>query len=313
MVENCPNLSQGSQGPDHDTNRSEPFAVGDVTTVDVASSGLKVLNMRPPFFEYIRDLWRRRRYILAEAKAGTLRVDRDFRLGRLWLIFQPLCDAAIYIIMFGFLLKTSRGIENFIGFVTIGIVYFGFISRMMLLGSGLLRSQKNMIVSFKFPRAAVPLSKAISQSIECLPAAAVAICVGLIAQWNTRLHWSLLLVPLVYILIMVFGTGLLLITARITVFLPDVKPLLAMVTRFWLYGSGVFYSVEHFVSNEDVIALMESNPAFIYLSAVRDLALYGNVPSLGIWLQMVSWSFGILIFGIAFFWQAEENYVRALQ
>ncbi|WP_083303845.1 MULTISPECIES: ABC transporter permease [unclassified Corynebacterium] len=282
-------------------------------TVHIDAGNLKVLDTRPPLLRYLRQLWGRREYIWAESTAGTLRVDKDFKLGRLWLIFQPLCDAAIYIIMFGLLLKTSRGIDNFIGFVTIGIVYFGFINRLLLLGSGLLRTQKNMIVSFKFPRAAVPLSKALSQGIECIPAACVAILVGLIAQWDHPVHWTLLLVPIAYIGIILFSTGLLLITARITAFLPDLKPLLALISRFWLYGSGVFYSIDTFINHPVLVTIMKANPAFVYLSAVRDLALYGNIPSVSSWIQMAAWSFGTLIFGILFFWQAEERYVRALQ
>ncbi|MDK6565938.1 ABC transporter permease [Corynebacterium pyruviciproducens] len=299
--------------------RSEESYDGDASSgekkasVTVDSSALRVLDVRPPLGEYFRQLWGRRFYILAESQAGVLRVDKDFRLGRLWLILQPLTDAAIYIVIFGIFLQTAKGIENFVGFVTIGIVFFGFINRLLLLGSGLLRTQKNMIVSFKFPRAAVPISKALNQIVECIPPAIVAVAVALLFQWQEPLHLTILLLPLVYILIMLFGAGLMLITARVTAFLPDVKPLLSLFSRFWLYGSGIFYSIDRFSNHEQLTTIMKSNPAYIYIQSVRDLAMGGDLPDVGSWIAMFAWALGIFAVGIVFFWNAEERYVLALQ
>lgn len=308
-------LHKSNERPSPRRHREAVAAVDESNsyTVNVRAGGLNRINVRPSFTEYVSQLLLRRQYIWAEAAMGSLRVDRDYRLGRLWLVVQPLFDAALYIVMFGFILKTNRGVDNYIGYVALGMIFFGFISRLMTMGAGLLKTQKNTILSFKFPRASLPLARSINQVIENGPAAVVAIAIALLAQIHTPISPTILLVPLLYFLIMLFASGLMLITARLTAFLPDFKPVIALFTRFWMFGSGVFYSISTFVSHETLRSIMENNPAAIFLDAVRDTVMYGQVPTAVAWVQMLGWSFGVFFLGLFYFWQAEERYVRALQ
>lgn len=55
---------------------------------------------------------------------------------------------------------------------------------------------------------------------------------------------------------------------------------------------------------------MMANPAYKFLTAIRECVVYDSVPSWELWAQLAAWSVGLFIIGFIFFWQAEEKYVN---
>ena len=45
----------------------------------------------------------------------------EARLGQLWQVLTPLLNAAVYYLIFGIILDTSRGVPNFPAFLITGI------------------------------------------------------------------------------------------------------------------------------------------------------------------------------------------------
>lgn len=93
-------------------------------TYVVVRNGLRPLNPRPRFSEYLGQLWERRYFIVAEARSKALRSTRDYRLWKLWLVANPILDVAFYGFLFGVLFRTSRGIDNFVGYLFLGFFAF---------------------------------------------------------------------------------------------------------------------------------------------------------------------------------------------
>lgn len=282
----------------------------DDPAVIVDASKLRPLHSRPKFFSYLAGIWHRRHFIIADARGRSFQSQRDMVLGRLWLVLSPLLDAAMYGILFGLLLRTSRGIENFIGYLVIGIIFFGFIQGGLTTGSGMIRDSRSMISAFSFPRASIPIARITRQFLDNSLPALVALCVALAFQWGNPPGWEMLLVIPLYVLIHTFALGLTFIVARLTAFLPDLRSLVPVAGRAWFYVSGVFFSIERFATNPTIQDIMVANPAYQFLQAVRGVVLYQTVPMLETWLTLCAWSFGLLIIGLIFFWQAEERYIN---
>ena len=85
---------------------------------------------------------------------------------------------------------------------------------------------------------------------------------------------------------------------------------LGFFTRLWMYGSGVMYSIERFVSHPTVMAVVEINPLYCVLEISRDLLLYDTMPALRLWLTLGAWAVATPVLGFLFFWQGEEEYGR---
>ena len=80
---------------------------------------------RPPLGRYVRQLWERRHFIRAEARGRVIGSSRGMVLGLGWLVLRPLLDGAAYFLVFGLLLGTGSNIDNFVGFLLIGVFLIG--------------------------------------------------------------------------------------------------------------------------------------------------------------------------------------------
>lgn len=276
----------------------------------VNPEGLHPLATRPTLREYISQLWARRFFIVADARAKALRTTRDYRLWQLWLVLNPLFDVALYGFLFGMLLKTSRGIENFIGFLFIGIIFMSMMTGLMNSGISLMQSSRSMIRAFQFPRASIPFSTTLRSMIDNVLPAIVALIAAFLFQWGTGPSWTLIFVIPLFLLIHVFGCGLMMITARLTAQVPEAKTILGLFTRGLFFLSGVMFSVDRFAEHSVVHEIMTANPCYIFLTAVRDSSVYRTAPSLSTWGDLLAWSLGVFVLGFIFFWRAEDKYVR---
>lgn len=276
----------------------------------VSTEGLSELNPRPGLIEYIRQLWQRRYFVVAEARSKALRSTRNYRLWKMWLVVNPILDVAFYGFLFGILFRTSRGVENFLGYLIIGILFMQMMSGLLSSGSGLITKSKSMIRTFAFPRASLVFSQTLRSLLDNLLPASVALLLAFLAQWGKFPHWTVLLVIPLFILLHMFGCGLMFIAARLTAEVPDVKAIMGIITRAWFFLSGVMFTLDRFEHVPFARDVMSHNPAYVFLTAIRDASIYQTVPGLYTWLILCAWSFGTLIVGFLYFWGAEEKYVR---
>lgn len=277
--------------------------------IEVDDTDLRRLSARPGLGKYLAQLWQRRHFIWAEARNKAFSRGRDMYLGRAWIVLQPILDTAVYILVFGVVLNISKNIDYFIGYLVIGVIFFNFITRGLNSGAGLIQSSKGMISSFSFPKAALPISLTVKQLLDNVAPAIVGLLIAFLYHGLTP-SLAILTVPVFFLMIHLFSLGAMLIVARITAFVPDLKALVSTFTRGLFFVSGVFFDIHRFDSNETIQSIMLANPAYQFLTAVREATIYQTVPPLSRWLYLAAWTFGLLIIGLIFFWEAEERYAR---
>ena len=279
-------------------------------TFVVNTANLRSLQTRPSFVDYCRQLWGRRAFIWADARLKALRTTKDYRLWRTWLVLQPLLDVAFYAFLFGFILKTSRGIDNFVGFLILGVIFMRMIVGQMTQGIMLIRNSRGMIQTFAFPKASLAISQTLRSMLDNILPGLMAVLMALAAQQFSPMSWTIVLVVPLFVLLHVFGCGLMLITARLTAVIPDTRALISFFSQAWFFLSGVMFSIDRFVNHPTLHEAMTANPAYIFLTAIRSSVLYETPPSLATWAALIAWSVGTFSVGMIYFWQAEARYVR---
>lgn len=279
-----------------------------VETILIEDFNLRQLKSRAPFFQYLAQLWRQRHFIYAQARSTAFSTGRDRYLGGLWELLDPIFQVSVYAVIFGLVLNISRGMDNFIGFLVIGVIYFGFLSTGLGAGSGLIKNSRGLISSFNFPRAALVFSTTLKNLFNSIMSAVLAVIVAILFQLGEPIHWTAVLVIPLFLLIQVFGFGVTCFVARATAFVPDLQSLVNLVRRGLFFVSGVFFTISRFDTNPTLQVIVEANPLYQFLMAVRSCVLEGVIPPLSIWIYLSVWSFGLAITGILFFWQAEERY-----
>lgn len=282
------------------------------TTTEVVSAGtLTRVGARPSLPAYVRQLWKRRHFLWAESRAKVTSGTRENLLGTAWLVLKPVLDALTYFLIFGLLLKSSRGIDNFLGYLVIGVFLFSFTTRCVTGGARSVLAGRNLIRAFAFPRVSLPIAVVLREVINLVPVLGAMVAVLLVLPPVEVLTWRVALIPGVLALQILFATGLAMLLARWASALPDLNQLIGFATRLWLYGSAVFFSYDQFIDHPTALVLMEANPMFMVLDMVRDCLLYGQTPALQSWLWLGAWALGTFVVGFLVFWQGEESYGRA--
>ena len=275
--------------------------------------GLSISGQRPDVAEYVRRLWSRRAFIVTFARAKVTASYASATLGSLWTVITPLVNAGVYYLIFGVLLGTDHGIDNFIAYLCTGVFVFHFTQQVAMAGTRSIADNLNLVRALHFPRAALPLALTLVQLQQLL--AALAVLAGIVLVTGEPVSPSWLLVVPVVALQTVFGAGLAMILARLAARTTDLKQLMPFVLRTWLYGSGVFYSLDNVIGDAPgpLAAVLHWNPMVAFIDLTR-YALIGSLPDARmpghLWLSAGLWAVAIGAGGFLFFWQAEEEYGR---
>jgi len=272
---------------------------------------MSVVGLRPGLGQYLRQLWDRRDFIVTMARSGIASSNAQHRLGRVWLVLTPLLQGLVYALIFGLLLGTSRGIDNFIGYLVIGIFLFQYTARALTDGSKAVSGNRKLIQVLSFPRAALPLSVTLRSMLTFLPALAAMFVVVLVAPPQEVITWRWVLVLPIIALLSLFNLGLSFLAARLVASVSDISQVIPFALRIWFYTSGVFFAYDRFAGdNPTLLAVLEANPMHVYLTLARDAVLYGQDSPPAYWWQAVGWAVGLTLVGFLLFWRSEERYTR---
>jgi teichoic acid transport system permease protein len=266
-------------------------------------SGLQPLARRPSLAVYLRELWQRRDFTLALSAARLRAENSQDALGSLWQVLNPLLLAAVYFVVFGLILRTDRGIENFIAYLTIGVLVFTVCNRSAQAGATALVTSQNLTRALHFPHAVLPVAAVLVVTASLLPGLLVMAVTALATGEPVRPHWLLVLPALA--LQLGFNVGVALLLARLTARVHDLRRALPFFLRAWLYFSGVFYSIDRFVDSPGLRVVLEANPAYVFMTLVRWCFVESVDADATTWLLGVGWAVGAVLVGMLVFWAGE--------
>lgn len=284
----------------------------------VGANALEPMGVRPPLREYVRQLWRRRSFIRVLASSKAYARNQNNYLGQAWSILTPVLNAAVYVLIFGFILQVARaGIENTIAFIVVGTFMFRFFESSISAGSKSIRSNLNLVRSVHFPRAVLPVAGVLAELTVLGPALIVMCAIswasGLLPfEGDVPITWRwLLLVPAV-LLLWLFSTGCAFLVARWVAITPDLNNIIPFVMRFAMYGSGVIFSIDRFVGAYSWGWILEYQPVAVYLYLARSSILNEPAypPDATMWAFGAGWAVLFLVVGFLVFWRGEERYGR---
>jgi teichoic acid transport system permease protein len=278
-----------------------------------AKYGLSVSGARPGLAEYTRQLWGRRHFINEFAKARTAAQYTQARLGQLWQVMTPLLNAAVYYLIFGLLIGTSKGIDNFIAYLVTGIFIFTFTQNSVLSGVRAVSGNLGLIRALHFPRASMPVAFTLMQLQQLMMSMFVLVAIVLMTGEVPDGSW-ILMIPALFTQ-WIFNTGLAMIMARLGSKMTDLAQLMPFILRTWMYMSGVMYSIANLTAHAPhfVRILLDINPAAVYIDLMR-FALIDSVTSAQlpphVWASALGWAVLVGVGGYIYFWKAEESYGR---
>ena len=284
-----------------------------------AQAGLIQMGVRPPLGRYIKAVWARRSFIWNLSASRAYSRNQGSYLGQAWTVLRPVLDAAVFVIIFGFAVQGAMpGIDNRATFITVGTFTYALFSNSVTGGVGSVPANLALIRSHQFPRAVVPLSVAMTETVLFAPIIVammiVSMLTGLIPGMGAVYPtWSWLLLPVAAAVLAVFSAGVAMIFARLAARTPDVGNVVPFLLSLGRFASGVMFFLPNMIGNDSWFRpLFLQQPVAVFLDLFR--AVMGNEAAIpmtaSLWLKAIAWAVGLFTVGFLFFWRAEETYGR---
>jgi len=220
-------------------------------------------------------------------------VSRDFKnrykrsvLGVLWSMLNPLLTMCVQYLIFSNLFRWD--VENYAIYLLIGTVTFNFFSEATQSALTSVVGGASLITKVYIPTYVFPISKILSSCIN-LFFSTVALYLIILIQ-GIPFNLFHLLIPLLYVFLIMFCTGIGFVLSSVMVYFRDTQFLYGVLTTLWAYLTPLFYPVDIIPAN--FMGIYSLNPLYQYVSFFRTIVLDGAMPS----LVQFGFCFGYAIF-----------------
>jgi hypothetical protein len=176
--------------------------------------------------DYLRGVWRWRDFLVRIALAERRAQNQDSVLGQLWNLLNPLLLIAVYYLIFGVVLgvESRRGVDHYLPFLIVGIIAFDYTRSTAQAGGQTMLKHRRLLQSISFPRAVMPLSALVSETLSYLYAIPVMLLLASLAPGGPRPMATWLLLAPILVVQGCFNLGVMMIVARIACPVPRHHP-----------------------------------------------------------------------------------------
>jgi ABC-type polysaccharide/polyol phosphate export permease len=224
----------------------------------------------------LTDIWSRRRLTRYLVQAELQKTGADTLLGNIWWILDPLLQMGVYVVFVS--LVVGRTTPDYPLFVFCAILPWKWFSAAVNDAILSIVSRERIIKQVHFPKIVLPVASTMSGVVHFL-FGLVPLFALVALLYSDRLSWTLLLIPVVAVVQLVFTLAVGVLAAGVNVFYRDVGNVARHVLRLWFYLSPALYPVEsvHTVAagNSWISTVYWLNPFTILFESYRAV-IYGS-------------------------------------
>jgi lipopolysaccharide transport system permease protein len=244
-----------------------------VTTIDYARQFFDLPGL-------VRNLARHRELIRSMAwRDFTARYRGSFG-GLFWSLLQPLVMMAVYTVVFSLFLKVKFATDasplTFSVYLLCGLLPWQAFSEGLSASTSVIRANVNLVKRVVFPLEILPMNLALAAAVQQLIGFALLVP---LAWWMTgQLYWTLLFVPVILALQLLFAVGMNWMAASLAVYLPDLGQLISLLLTMWMFLTPIFYPED--VVPPQALIIFRLNPMARLVTLYRNAFMSGQLPSL---------------------------------
>jgi lipopolysaccharide transport system permease protein len=191
-----------------------------------------------------------------------------------WAIAQPLATMAVFTLVFSRLGKMPSDGAPYPLFAFVALVPWFFFSNSVTSGTMSLITYRNIVTKTYFPREIVPLAQVGSRLVDL--AAASSLFALLMIYYRVGVGPWAAMVPVFFLLLVLFTVGFTMLTSAGNVFYRDVSPVVQIALQLWLYLTPVAYPLS--VVPERFRPLFLLNPLTGVVEGLRAVLVFGREP-----------------------------------
>ena len=168
-------------------------------------------------------------------------------LGILWAFAIPMLSSAVYILVFGMLMRGALQGEQYAAIDFTTYYFLGFAPWLLFAdvvgrAPGLLRENRNLIRNMRFEHQLLPVVAFFSALVAHV--VLLLLCVVLIVIHGYSMSTHAYVLPVYFLLLFLFTVGIAFIVAAIAPFLPDLGQIIPILLNMYFFTCPVLYTPE---------------------------------------------------------------------
>jgi ABC-type polysaccharide/polyol phosphate export permease len=283
-----------------------------VATQSAVAPGPETRSWAATFLDDLREMLREqvhyRELLFALTRRDLLLRYRQTVMGFAWAVLMPVTTMLVFSVIFTRVASVKTGGIPYPVFSYTGLLPWNFLASSLRFSVGSLLANRTLITKVYFPREILPFSVILVSLVDF--AVAGAVLAALLAWYHVPLHSTVLFLPVVILVQIVFTAAMTLLFSLANLFFRDVKYLLEIVLTLWMFASPVVYPVERI--GGALGTFLALNPMAPILTAYRSILLHGELPSPGRFAYATIASLVLLVVSWVAFHRAEPRIAETL-
>jgi lipopolysaccharide transport system permease protein len=234
-------------------------------------------------------------------------------LGFLWALLNPLLMMIIFTIVFSVLMKGGMQIKHYPLFLLCGYLPWIFFNNSISESTTSITLNGSLINKVYFPREFLPISKILSSLVNFI--FAIVVLIPFLLIFGMHLDWTIIFLPVVILLQLLFAIGLGLFFSSLNVFFRDVGNLIEILMMTWMFLTPLWYPVQLVIANAPkYLYLYLLNPMASFVVLYRYLLFNHDLPKLVGYSSMIVLLSTIIVFfgGYFVFNKLEPEFAKEL-
>lgn len=244
------------------------------------------------------------RYLLYQLVKKDIKLKyRSSYLGVFWTLLEPLLTMMVLTLVFSTMYGGSS--RDFPVYILTGRLIYSFFSNSTKAALRSVRVNAGMIKKVYVPKYMYPCASIISGYVMFLISLIVLAVVAVARGVYPTVYLLQAVFPLVIILIMSIGAGLLL--ATLAVFFRDLEYLWGVALMLLMYACAIFYRVES-VANEANRWIFDYNPLYAVIENFRH-AVFGQAMNMTSLVYSLVFSVVLFFVGLFVFYKNQDRFI----
>lgn len=269
---------------------------GTATVFAASEQNPSIHTLRPPSLKRWFDEVVAYSELLANLVARDLRTKyRGSFFGIFWSLLNPLLLMLVYTLVFSLIVRVN--IHPYPVFLLAGLVPWNAFAQSLTSATTSVVENAGIVRKIYFPLQILPLSAVLSNAVNFVISLALLAVLSLV--FGLHVGVTIVLVPLLFILQLVFTYGLGAILAGAQVYFRDVQYFLTILVTAWFFVTPVVYSLD--LVPHKLRPFLILNPMAWDISSFQAVWFYGRWPSLTHLLAFAAVSVLTLILGVVIY------------
>jgi ABC-type polysaccharide/polyol phosphate export permease len=218
-------------------------------------------------------------------------------LGYAWAILNPLSLMLTLSFVFSVLLRFESGGIPYPLFLLMGLLPWLFFAAAVGSATDSITGAFSLVTKVYFPREVLPAAAVFTKIVDL--GFGLMILVALMIYLDYPPAWTVVWVPVLFLIHLIFTLGIAFPLAALNVFLHDVRFLVGVILLLWFYLTPVIYPVDIVPERYEIV--FDLNPNALFINAYRRVVLQGVSPGterllLGLGIALLTFLIGYYLF-----------------